>query len=232
MTPAALRVAVLGARGRLGAFACAQLRASDQFELVGEFDSDDDWAAALPACRAQVGLEATRAGLGALHGLALLEAGVRPVIATSGVSLDQQAELDRAAREHDLGGLIVPNLSLGILLLERACRSFAAQLPAIEILEEHHEHKLDAPSGTALELARAVVEARGPQARGEVPIESRREAGRYAHHEVRFSGPGEQLTVRHDMQGPEAFGPGLLAALRYASVAVGVRRGLSHALDQ
>lgn len=233
MTPRPVRVALIGARGRLGSFAAGVLRAHAEFELVGEFSSQDAWPELLPDLGVDVAFEATRAGLGAAHGQALLAAGVRPVIATSGLSPAQGEALDHTARELGLGGLIVPNLSLGIVLLERACRDWAAHFPGIEILEEHHERKLDAPSGTALELARALTEARagGPDQQREIPIESRREAGRYAHHEVRFAAPGEQLTVRHDMRGPEAFEPGLLAALRFARTALGVPRGLAHALS-
>ena len=225
-----LRVAVIGARGRLGAFACELLQDAEGFELVGEYSAGDEWIDELARERCEVALEATRAGFGAAHGLALLEAGVRPVIATSGVTPEQNAELDERARELGLGGLVVPNLSLGVVLLERACRDAAAHLPLAAIREEHRPEKADSPSGTALELARAIAAAREGEVE-DVPIESVRGAGRYAHHEVVFEGPGERLTVRHDMDGPEAFGPGLIAALRYTSTATGVGRGLALALD-
>jgi len=228
--PVVVPVAVIGARGRLGSFACRLLRASPAFALVGEFDSTSDWGADLARSGAVVALEATRAGLGSEHAQRLLRAGVRPVIATSGVDLEQGAALDREARELGLGGLIVPNLSLGIVLLERACRDLAPHLPRVALREEHHPGKVDAPSGTALELRRALAEARdeAPEA---LAIESLRTEGRYAHHEVVLSGPGESLTLRHDMHGPEAFAPGLERALLYARTALGIQRGLAHALS-
>lgn len=229
-SPDPLKVAVIGARGRLGAHACRVLADSDEIELVGEFEIADAWLDTLAATGAEVVFEATRAGLGAAHGLSLLDAGVRPVIATSGVSLEDNERLDARARELGLGGLVVPNLSLGIVLLERACRDIAPHLPGASIVEEHRAEKADAPSATALELARVIAAARGTDE--EVTIASVREADRYAHHEVTFTAPGERVILRHDMDGPEAFGPGILAAVRYAREAVGVGRGLSVALDR
>jgi 4-hydroxy-tetrahydrodipicolinate reductase len=177
--------------------------------------------------------------------MALLEAGVRPVVATSGVTPEQGDKLDRYARERGLGGLVVPNFSLGSLLLQRFAAEAARHFPDAEIVELHHERKADAPSGTAAETARRIAAARRsaprtprrseePRDRGgfheDVPVHSIRLPGLYAHQEVLLGAPGETLTLRHDMSGPAAFGPGMLAALRYAASAVGVARGLEHAL--
>jgi 4-hydroxy-tetrahydrodipicolinate reductase len=225
---AALRVAVIGARGRLGAFACELLRTTPGFELVGAFHSEDDWRSALSGIDARVALEATRAGLGCEHGLALLAAGVRPVIGTSGVSIDESARLDARSRELGLGGIVVPNFSLGSWLLQETAERLARHFPAAEIIELHHDRKKDAPSGTALETARRMTAARAPQR--DVPIHSVRLPGLYAHQEVLLSGPGEVLTLRHDMLGPAAFGPGLIAACRFAAQATGMARGLGAAL--
>ena len=227
--PAAIPVAVIGAAGRLGGFACELLESTAGFELVGRYDQGDDWPAQVRSAGARVGFEATRAGQGFEHAIALLDAGVRPVVGTSGVAPEQNAELDRRAREAGLGGLVVPNFSLGIVLLRRAVREVAAHFPAAEIVDLHHERKLDAPSGTGADLARTIAAARG-DASAEVPIHSVRMPGFYAHHEVLFGAPGETLTLRHDMSSPAAFAPGILAALRYAVTAVGVARGLEVAL--
>jgi len=236
-------VAVIGARGRLGSFACSLLRESSAFALVAAYGREDPWPSALAGSGALVALEATRAGQGFAHGLAILECRVRPVIATSGIEPRESDELDRRARELGLGGLVVPNFSLAAVLLQRTCAELARHFDFAEILELHHERKRDAPSGTALETARRIVEARGsaslagsdPEpARGDsragVPIHSVRMPGLYAHQEVLFGAPGETLSVRHDMQGPSAFGPGILRALRYAETACGVGSGLELAL--
>jgi 4-hydroxy-tetrahydrodipicolinate reductase len=243
--PVVIPVVVIGARGRLGAFACELLRSRAEFDVRGQFASGDSWPQAVRALAPCVALEATRAGLGFEHGLALLEAGARPVIGTSGVSPEQNRELDRRARELGLGGLVVPNFSVGALLLQRACEEAARHFADAEIVELHHERKRDAPSGTALETARRIAAARRDRqqgagasadaaARGEVHdgvrIHSVRLPGLYAHQEVLFGAAGETLTLRHDMHGPQAFGPGILAALRYAWTAEGIGRGIELAL--
>jgi 4-hydroxy-tetrahydrodipicolinate reductase len=245
MSAPALRVAVIGSGGRLGGFALELLRGAAGFELVGAYDSRDDWTRAIRSSGAQVALEATRAGLGCEHGLALLEAGVRPVIATSGVSPEEGLRLDHEARRRNLGGLIVPNFSLGSALLQRFAAEAARHFPDAEIVELHHERKQDAPSGTALETARRMAAERdgaaaAPEREGEprerggrhggIPVHSVRLPGLYAHQVVLLGAPGETLELRHDMSGPAAFGPGIRAALTYAAAAEGVARGIEHAL--
>jgi len=234
VSPAPKRVAILGAHGRMGRFAGALLEETDGFEVVARLDVDDDLEAAFAAAQPELGLEFTVAGQGFEHGRRLLSAGIRPVIGTSGVSPDETTELDRLAREQGLGGLVVPNFSLGMWLLQRACEDMARTLRGTswraEILELHHAEKKDAPSGTALDTAERMRAASGGE--GEVPIHSVRLPGLYAQQEVIFGGTGETLRLRHDMAGPEAFGPGILSALGYAAGAVGVRRGIGVALEQ
>lgn len=225
-------VVILGARGRMGSFAARCLGEQDEFEVVAALDAGDDLEAALATTRPTLGLDFTVAGLGFEHGRRLLAAGVRPVIGTSGVTRAEAAELDRLAREDGLGGLVVPNFSLGMGLLQRACVDLARALQGkgwqAEVLELHHAQKLDAPSATSLDTAARIIEA-GDGA--DVPIHSVRLPGLYAHQEVLFGGPGETLRLRHDMAGPEAFGPGIQLALRHAARAVGVAWGLAAALD-
>jgi len=224
---APLRVAVVGARGRMGRFACGLMRESPGFELAAELEREHDLAAALRECGAQLALDVTVAGLGAAHGQTMLAAGVRPVIGTSGVTRAEAAELDRLARARRLGGIVVPNFSLGIACLNRAAEELARTFPTVAIVERHHERKKDAPSGTARDTAERLQAIRGGEP---VPIHSVRAPGLYAHQEVLFGAPGETLSLHHDMLGPEAFGPGILAALRYASRADGVAFGLEVAL--
>ncbi|MEY2747064.1 MAG: hypothetical protein RL112_2106 [Planctomycetota bacterium] len=224
----ALRIAVVGARGRLGARAADCYAHDPAFELVARIERGDDLRSALRDARATVALDATEAGLGARHARIMLEAGVRPLVGTSGVTEPELAELDLLARSLGLGGLVVPNFSLGMVLLQRAALEFARHMPQVEIIELHHERKKDAPSGTAIDTARKLAAAR--PGRGDVPIHSVRLPGHYAHQEVLFGAPGESLTLRHDMSSPEAFGPGLVVAAKHAARAIGVARGLEHAL--
>ncbi len=225
-------VAVVG-RGRLGAFASRLLESDASFRLVASYGREDGWAARIQASEAGVALDATVAGLGEEHALRMLALGVRPVVATSGVDPAAGERLDARARELGLGGLVVPNFSLGALWLRRAAELLAAQFPAVEIVEGHHAGKRDAPSSTALDVARCIASARGPGpgATSPVPIHSVRLPGLHACHEVIFGGEGEVLTLRHDVHGPEAFGPGLLLALLHAASAVGVGYGLDCALE-
>ncbi|MEM7307837.1 MAG: dihydrodipicolinate reductase C-terminal domain-containing protein [Planctomycetota bacterium] len=223
-------VCVLGAGGRMGRFACALLARDPDFHLAAELGRADDLAAALRAARAagaELGLDLTVAGRGCAHGRLLLESGLRPVVGTSGVTPEETSELDALAREHELGGLVVPNFSVGMWALQRAARLAAEHLPTAEIVELHHDKKRDAPSGTALQTAELLAGVTGLR----TPIHSVRLPGLYAHQEVLLGGPGETLSLRHDMLGPEAFGGGILAALRYARSALGVGRGLALALE-
>lgn len=222
--PARIRIAIVGAQGRLGRFACEHFAADPGFDVVARLGRGDDIGARARASGAQIALETTVAGLGEEHALALLEHGVRPLVATSGVDEAACARLDRAAREVGLGGLVVPNFSLGMWLLQRAAAEAVRWFPHVEIVELHHERKRDAPSGTALDTRARLRAVRGAEL--DVPIHSVRLPGLYAHQEVLFGSPGELFTLRHDMSGPAAFGAGLVAGARYAARAEGVQRGI------
>jgi 4-hydroxy-tetrahydrodipicolinate reductase len=223
-----LPVAVLGARGRLGALACEAIAAAQDLELVARLGSADPLEERLRASGARVVLECTRAGLGYEHARRILALGLRPVVGTSGVSLEQTRALDEQARALDLGGIVVPNFSIGMWLLQRAALEAARHMPRCAIVEMHHADKPDAPSGTALDTAERLRALR-PDGSAP-PIHSVRLPGLYAHQLVIFGASGESYTLRHDMSGPAAFGPGILAALRYAATAQGVARGLDAAL--
>lgn len=231
MSSAALRVAVVGASGRMGRLACRLVRAAEDLELVAEIEREHELGAALRAGRPEVAIDFTVAGLGAAHGMAMLASGVRPVIGTSGVSASENAELDRVARERGLGGLVVPNFSLGVWLLLEAVERAAAFYTSAEIVELHNARKKDAPSGTALATAEILARAWGRDSIASVPIHSVRLPGVLSNQEVLFGGPGELLCLRHETYEIECFANGILAALRYAPTALGVGRGIGPALE-
>ena len=228
MRERARRVVVIGARGRMGRFAAGLLRAADGFELAAELGREHDLASALRECEADLGLDFTVAGRGFAHAALLLEAGLRPVIGTSGITREETAQLDRRARELALGGLVVPNFSLGMLHVQRAAAELARHFERAEIVELHHERKKDAPSSTARDTAERLGAGRP---HGSIPIHSVRLPGLYAHQEILFGAPGELVTLRHDTLTPESFGPGVLLALRHAARAQGVAFGLEAALS-
>jgi 4-hydroxy-tetrahydrodipicolinate reductase len=176
-----------------------------------------------------VALDLTHAPLGLAHGLTMIECGVRPVIGTSGVDAAQTAELDRAARAAGSGGIVVPNFSLGVWLLQRAAELAARHMPRFELIEMHNERKLDTPSGTAVYCAEQLAAIVGVDP-ASVPIHSVRLPGVHSNQEVVFGSEGEWLRLRHETFGLESFAPGVLAALRFAATAHGVARGLGPAL--
>ncbi len=148
-----------------------------------------------------------------------LAAGVPCVVGTSGLGRDDLAALDASARERDIACFVAPNFAVGAVLMMRFAADAARFLPRAEIVELHHETKVDAPSGTA----RATAEALG----GGVPIHSVRLPGLVAHQEVLLGGEGQLLTIRHDTLAREAFAPGVLLALeRLPELPAGVTVGL------
>jgi 4-hydroxy-tetrahydrodipicolinate reductase len=133
---------------------------------------------------------------------AAVDAGVRSVVGTTGADLMGVGEQARAA---GLAVFFAPNFALGAVLMMRFAAEAARYLPRAEIVELHHDTKLDAPSGTA----KATAEVMG----GDPPIHSVRLPGLVAHQEVLLGGPGQLLTIRHDTLSREAFVPGVLLAL-------------------
>lgn len=154
------------------------------------------------------------------HVQAALEAGVPAVVGTTG--WDPQA-FDGLARERGLQLFYAPNFAIGAVLMMRYAAEAAKHIPRAEIVELHHETKVDAPSGTA----KATAQAMG----GEVPIHSVRLPGIVAHQEVLLSQPGELLTIRHDAFSREAYVPGVLLALeRLPDLEPGLTIGLESLL--
>lgn len=164
------------------------------------------------------------------NALQAIRAGVRPVIGATGLSEEQKRDLQEKM-EGNLGGLIASNFAIGaILMMEFAARA-ARYMPEVEIIEYHHDRKLDAPSGTALSTAALIGQVREAHAQGHpeekellegargadyegIRIHSVRLPGRVAHQEVIFGGLGQILTIRHDSINRESFMPGVVLAIR------------------
>ncbi len=148
-----------------------------------------------------------------------LGAGVPCVAGTTGLGPADLAAFDALARERGVACFVAPNFALGAVLMMRFAAEAARHLPRAEIVELHHEAKLDAPSGTARATAQALP--------GNVPIHSVRLPGLVAHQEVLLGGEGQLLTIRHDTFSREAFVPGVLLALeRLPSLPAGLTVGL------
>ena len=225
-----LRVLVVGSEGRMGRFARRLIAESEDLELAGGTGRGGDLAAELERLRPDVGLDLTVAGLGARHAAAMLEAGVRAVVGTSGVTPEEDRELDAHPRAAGLAALVVPNFCVGLWLQQELALRAARVFESIEIVEEHHARKKDAPSGTAADTARRLAAVR-PGGSPPIPIHSIRLQGLTSNQTVHFGGPGEVLSLVHRNYGLEAFGPGILASLRWiVGAAPGAYRGIGHAL--
>ncbi len=226
-----LRVHVNGAAGRMGTHVVAAVSGADDMELVGTTDLGDDLVAALSGNAATVVVDFTQPDSCVENVEKILEAGAHPVIGTTGFSPGDIERLQSQSAALQRGGLIAPNFAIGAVLLMRFAAEAARHLPAVEVIEMHHDQKLDAPSGTAVktvEMIRAaapqewsahpdeketVAGARGGRLLG-VPIHSVRLPGFVAHEEVLFGGSGQILSIRHDSISRESFMPGVLLAAR------------------
>lgn len=152
-----------------------------------------------------------------------LAAGVPCVVGTTGLTEEDLAALDAHARTRGVPILVAPNFALGAVLMMRFAAEASRVLPRAEIVELHHEAKVDAPSGTAAATARGME--------GDVPIHSVRLPGLVAHQEVLLGGEGQLLTIRHDTLAREAFVPGVLRALeRLGTLPPGLTVGLEAVL--
>ncbi|HEV3408266.1 MAG TPA: dihydrodipicolinate reductase C-terminal domain-containing protein [Gaiellaceae bacterium] len=213
-----MRILLFGARGKVGSVLAPKLEeAGHDVRPVERGDSVD------PAGH-DVAVDFTRPDAVRANVEACLRAGVPCVVGTTGLGDDALADLDALARERGVPCFVAPNFAVGAVLMMRFAAEAARSLERAEIVELHHEAKLDAPSGTAKATAALLP--------GEVPIHSVRLPGLVAHQEVLFGGPGQLLTIRHDTLSREAFVPGVLLALeRLGELEPGVTVGLDRLLD-
>jgi 4-hydroxy-tetrahydrodipicolinate reductase len=225
-----IAVAVAGAAGRMGETVCAAVQGAEDMELVGRADPllgttlEELLTAARPP---QVVVDFTRPDTALPNALACVRAGVHVVVGTTGFDpAPLLADLRSVARPADglpqANVLIAPNFAIGALLMMRFAVEAARHMAKAEIIELHHEEKIDAPSGTAARTAKLIEEATeggsGPGGSGpaqpRIPIHSVRLPGLVASQEVIFGDVGQTLTIRHDTIGRESFMPGVLLAIR------------------
>ena len=181
-----------------------------------------DVPAALAATTADVAVDFTQPHVGFANARTCLDAGVHVVMGTTGLGDDEIDELRRRADAGTANCLIAPNFAIGAVLMMRFAAEASRHMPKAEIVELHHDGKLDAPSGTALRTAGLMA--------GEVPIHSVRLPGLVAHQEVILGGLGETLTIRHDSLSRESFMPGVIQAVRAIPSLPGLTLGLEPVL--
>jgi 4-hydroxy-tetrahydrodipicolinate reductase len=217
-----IKVAVSGAAGRMGQTVCDAVEHADDMALVGRADPLLETALADVLGDADVVVDFSVPDAAADNARRCLEAGVHCVVGTSGADFSGFEGVGT-------GNLFVaPNFAIGAVLMMIFAQQAAAQMPECEIVELHHDRKIDAPSGTAARTAELVRDAGGNV---HEPIHSVRLPGLVAHQEVIFGGPGQTLTIRHDSIDRQSFMPGvLLAVRRVGSLERSPTIGLEHLL--
>jgi 4-hydroxy-tetrahydrodipicolinate reductase len=210
--------------------------------------TSNDLAAALRESGAEVMVDFTVPASAMSNIRAAVDAGVSPVVGTTGLTPDDLAQVGGWANAASLGAVFAPNFAIGAVLMMQFAAQAARYLPDVEIIELHHENKLDSPSGTALMTAQMISAARTerpkpppaspvekiPGARGaswdDIPIHSVRLPGYIAHQEVIFGGLGQTLTLRHDSIDRRSFMPGVVLAVRRVRALPGLVVGLEQLL--
>ncbi|HEX5146195.1 MAG TPA: 4-hydroxy-tetrahydrodipicolinate reductase [Conexibacter sp.] len=217
-----IRVAVAGAAGKMGATVCDAVDGADDMELTGRADPalGTTLAEVLPG--ADVVVDFTRPDTALQNALDCVAAGVHVVIGTTGFDLAPLREAGGA------NVFVAPNFAIGAVLLMRFASEAARHMAKAEIVELHHDRKLDAPSGTAARTAALMAAASG---KDEPPIHSIRLPGLVAHEEVILGDVGQTLTLRHDSIDRVSFMPGVLLAVRkVADLSESPLVGLEHLL--
>jgi len=203
-----IRVAVSGAAGRMGQAVCETVEGAGDTELVAKADPALEVALADVLGDADVVVDFTTPDTALANAVACLEAGVHVVVGTTGFDLE---ELRRGAEASQANCFVAPNFAIGAVLLMEVAQKIAPHMPECEIIELHHDKKLDAPSGTAKRTAELISAAGGNV---HEPIHSVRLPGLVAHQEVIFGGEGQTLSIRHDSIDRWSFMPGVLLAVR------------------
>lgn len=255
-----IKVAIAGINGRMGRAAVNALLADDSFEVVGAFGKSDapyvgqdlntfltaptakkvgvvasgSFEDMLAQCKVkpEVILDNMVAAASFDTAKKALAAGIRPVIGTSGLKPEMLEELKNLAATHNLGGLVVPNFSIGAVLMMEFARQAAKYFANVEVIEMHGPKKVDAPSGTAMHTLNKIAAAGGPynpklveehelipHARGGlhesgVRVHSLRMPGMISHQDVLFAGDGEMLCIRHDSFNTNCFIKGIVMAIK------------------
>jgi 4-hydroxy-tetrahydrodipicolinate reductase len=242
-----MKVAVIGAAGRMGSETCAAVEADPDLELVAKLGRDDALSAISDA-GAEVAIEfSTPASVkGNIRGC--LDHRVHVVVGATGLSSSDLEEVEQWAQAAGRNVFVAPNFAVGAVLMMRFAATAAAHFESAEIVERHHPNKVDAPSGTALRTAALMSQARGrvwktqtssaggaADSRGQdvdgVRVHSLRVPGSVAHQEVILGAPGETLTIRHDSLDRSSFMPGVLLAVKKVPSLGPLTVGLEHLLD-
>lgn len=253
-----IKVLVNGALGRMGRTVLEAVKNDSELELVGAVDIFDgevcgvkvetNLDAAIDLHKPDVMIDFTRPDSVFKNVMTALEKKVSPVVGTTGLSDDAKEKIRDAAEKFQTPAFIAPNFAIGAVLMMLLSKQVANYMPDVEIIELHHDKKLDAPSGTAELTAKMISEVRAAHKQGHpnekenlehvrgadyegIKIHSVRLPGYVAHQEVIFGGLGQTLTIRHDSTGRDSFMPGVLLACKKVRSLNGLTIGLDKLLD-
>lgn len=240
-----IKIVIAGPRGRMGSEAVKLVEETEHFELVGAVDYKHDGKrlneldgftndakvyGELKDClfetNPDVLIDLTTPETGRKHTITALEYGVRPVVGTTGFSADDLEMIEEMAKRQQIGAIIAPNFAIGAILMMKFSQMAAKYLSDVEIIEQHHDQKLDAPSGTGIKTAEMIHSVRGEKRQGHpdeketiegargasyhgIRIHSVRLPGLIAHQEVLFGGDGQTLKIRHDSYNRASFMSGV-----------------------
>ena len=263
-----IRIIVAGPRGRMGSTAIEMIKNEPNFQLVAcldrknngkrlkdisdihpldvpIFDHPDE---CFKTVQADIFLDLTIPEVGYRHAKSALQHHIRTVIGTSGLTNDQINDLTKLARNHRVGCIIAPNFAIGAVLMMQFAKFAAQYFPNVEIIEKHHDQKVDAPSGTALKTVDMIRETREKMQQGHpdeyetvsgarggnidgIPIHSVRLPGLVAHQQVIFGGNGQTLTISHDSLNRHSFMDGMKLAIHHVMSLRELIYGLENILE-
>jgi len=225
-----IRVLVNGAAGRMGQTTVQFIHTDKTLDLVGETNGKDDLKKSILATKADIVIDFTNAIAVYENTKKIILAGAHPVIGTSGLLPEQIKELQQLCAEKNLGGIIAPNFCIGALLMMRFSEQAAQYFSECEIIETHHENKLDAPSATAIKTAELINSARKKPPsvkkvhetlsgvrganKNQIPIHSLRLPGFLAKQDIVFGHLGGNLVIAHETIDRNAYMPGVLLACK------------------
>jgi 4-hydroxy-tetrahydrodipicolinate reductase len=207
-----IKVAVAGAAGRMGQSVCHAVEGAEDMQLVGRADPLLGIKLDEVLADAEVVVDFTRPDTALANALSCLSAGVHVVVGTTGFDLQPLREAAEAPGGKGANALVAPNFAIGAVLMMRFAAEAARHMAKAEIIELHHDGKLDAPSGTAALTAQLMAASSGAEA---PPIHSVRLPGLVANQEVLLGDLGQTLSIRHDTVSRESFMPGVLLAVRH-----------------
>ena len=245
-----MKVAVLGAKGRMGAECVAAINAASDLTLAAALDLGDSLDQ-LVSSGAEIVVDFTTPESVMKNLEFAINNGIHVVVGTTGIDEGRLKQLkELLSKKSGVGALIAPNFGLGAVLMMQFSSTAAKYFESVEIVEMHHANKVDAPSGTAIRTAQMINDSRKQSGKGkmpdatktelqgsrgskvgEVPIHSIRSHGYVAHQEVIFGDSGETLTIRHDSINRAGFMPGVLIGIRNVSKHPGLTVGLENYME-